>query len=74
MFFECSSAFHTVQPVRLAENLQAMQVDPDLVAWITNHLTDRPQSVSLRHCWSDVVTSSTATPQGTVLSPFLFTR
>ncbi|KAK0134692.1 putative RNA-directed DNA polymerase from transposon BS [Merluccius polli] len=64
MFFDFSSAFDTVQSARLAEKLQVMQVDPDMVAWITNYLTDRPQYVMLRHCLSDV---------GTVLSPFLFT-
>ena len=47
MFFDFSSAFDTVQPDRLAEKLQAMQVDPDMVAWITNYLTDRPQYVRL---------------------------
>ena len=73
MFFEFSRAFHTVQPVRQAEKLQAMQVDPDLVAWITHYLTERLQSVRLRHCLSDVVISNTGTPQGTVLLSFLFT-
>ena len=72
MFFDFSSAFDTVQPVRLVEKLQVMKVDPDMVAWISNYLTDRPQYVRLRHCLSDVVTSNTGTPQGTVLSPFLF--
>ena len=48
-----------------------MQVDQDLVAWITDPLTDR--YVRLQGCLSGVVTSSTGTPQGTVLSPSLFT-
>ena len=61
MFFDFSSVFDTVQPVRLAEKLQAMQVDPDMVAWITNYLTDRPQYVRLRHCLSDVVTHGCST-------------
>ena len=50
-----------------------MQFDQDLVAWITDYLTDRLQYVRLQHCLSDVVTSNTGTPQGAVLSLFLFT-
>ena len=41
MFFDISSAFDTVQPVRLAEKLQAMHLDHDMVAWITSYLTNR---------------------------------
>ncbi|KAI3374145.1 hypothetical protein L3Q82_006004 [Scortum barcoo] len=44
-----------------------------LAAWVTNYLTDRPQFVRLQDCVSDVVVCSTGAPQGTVLSPFLFT-
>lgn len=50
-----------------------MQVDPRLVSWITDYLTDRPQFVRLGHNISDIVTSSTGAPQGTVLAPLLFT-
>ena len=38
-----------------------------------DYLTDRPQYVRLQNCVSDRVVSNTGTPQGTVLSPFLFT-
>ncbi len=50
-----------------------MQVDPCLVSWITNYLTDRPQYVRLKDITSDTVVSSTGAPQGTVLAPLLFT-
>lgn len=73
MFFDFSSAFNTVQPHRLAEKLSAMQVDHDLVDWITDYLTSRPQYVRLQGSLSDVLVSNTGAPQGTVLSPFLFT-
>ena len=39
------SAFDTVKPVHVAEKRWVMQVD--VVAWITDYLTDRPQYVSL---------------------------
>ena len=73
MFFDFSSAFNTIQPLLLAEKLTAMRVDHSLVAWTTDYLTNRPQYVRLQGSQSDVLVSNTGAPQGTVLSPFLFT-
>ncbi|KAG5276526.1 hypothetical protein AALO_G00106690 [Alosa alosa] len=50
-----------------------MGVDAHLVTWITDYLTERPQFVRLKNCLSDTVICSTGEPQGTVLSPVLFT-
>lgn len=72
-FFDFSSAFNTIQPARLGSKLSAMQVHAPLVAWIMDYLTDRPQYVRLQGCKSDTVLCSTGAPQGTVLSPLLFT-
>ncbi|XP_035768109.1 endonuclease domain-containing 1 protein-like [Neolamprologus brichardi] len=44
------------------------QVDPCLVTWISNYLTDRPQYVRLKDITSDTVVRSTGDPQGTVVS------
>ena len=71
-FFDFYSAFDMVQPVQLSGKLLVMKVDPDLVACITDYLTDRLQYVRLQHCLLDVVKSNTGTPKGTVLSLFLF--
>lgn len=49
-----------------------MQVDASLVSWVVDYLTGRSQHVCLQHYVSDKVSSNTGTPQGTVLSPFLF--
>ena len=49
-----------------------MGVDDTMSSWITDDLTGRPQFVRLGSVLSDVV-SDTGAPQGTVLSPFLFT-
>ncbi|KAI4896058.1 hypothetical protein NFI96_010383 [Prochilodus magdalenae] len=73
MFFDFSSAFNTIQPLQLREKLARMQVVLHLVSWITDYLTGRPQYVRLKDCTSETVVSSTGAPQGTVLSPFLFT-
>ncbi|XP_034748709.1 phosphatidylinositol 4-kinase beta-like, partial [Etheostoma cragini] len=48
-------------------------MDQHLAAWTTDYLTNRPQYVRLHHCLSNAVHCSTGAPQGTVLSPFLFT-
>ena len=73
MFFDFSSAFNTIQPVLLCEKLHKFQVDTSTTTWIYDYLTNRPQFVKLKGCVSDMVVSSTGAPQGTVLSPFLFT-
>ena len=49
-----------------------MGVQPHLVDWIKDYLTDRPQYVRLKDTMSDTVVSSTGAPQGTVLAPLLF--
>ena len=73
MFFDFSSAFNTIQPPLLEKKLSAMRIHPDMVAWIGDYLSSRPQYVRLQSGLSDVVISNTGAPQGTVLSPFLFT-
>ncbi|XP_054866081.1 uncharacterized protein LOC129348770 [Amphiprion ocellaris] len=73
MFFDFSSAFNTIQPSLLRVKLEGAGVDCHLAAWTIDYLTNRPQYVRLQDCVSDVVVSSMGAPQGTVLSPFLFT-
>ncbi|KAI4899536.1 hypothetical protein NFI96_002056 [Prochilodus magdalenae] len=73
VFFDFSSAFNTIQPLLLRDKLMKMEVDMHLVTWITDYLTGRPQHVRIKDCSSDTVISSTGAPQGTVLSPVLFT-
>ncbi|TWW60827.1 hypothetical protein D4764_05G0009170 [Takifugu flavidus] len=73
MFFDFSSAFNTIQPRLLRAKLENMQMDAPLVSWIEDYLTSRPQFVRLRSCVCDPLMSNTGAPQGTVLSPFLFT-
>ncbi|KAI3373990.1 hypothetical protein L3Q82_022555 [Scortum barcoo] len=72
-FLDFSSAFNTIQPLLLRDKLTEMGVGSHLVAWIRDYLTGRPQYVRLGDCRSDTVASSTGAPQGTVLSPVLFT-
>lgn len=73
LFIDISSAFNTIQPLCLKGKLTTIQVDPPLLSWITDYLTDRCQFVRLRTATSDMVMSSTGGPQETVLAPLLFT-
>ena len=73
MFFDFSSAFNTIQPLMLKDKLLRMGVGTGLVTWITDYLTGRPQFVRLCDHTSQTVVSNTGAPQGTVLSPVLFT-
>ena len=73
MFFDFSSAFNTIQPKLLKAKLENMRVDSPLVTWVDDYLTGRPQFVRLQNCVSDRLIGNIGAPQGTVLSPFLFT-
>jgi hypothetical protein len=74
MFFDFSSAFQTIQPHLLAQKLQDMFLHPSTVKWVLDYLTDRPQFVRWNGIFSSgMINTLTGAPQGTVLSPFLFT-
>ena len=73
MFFDFSSAFNTIQPHLLCDKLIMYKMPPSIIAWILDYLTDRPQRVRLGpETLSETITTFTGAPQGTVLSPFLF--
>ena len=64
--------FNTIQLARLREKLEGAGVDEQLTAWTIDYPPNRPKYVWLCNCVSDVVLSSRGAPQGTVLSPLLF--
>ena len=73
LFIDFSSAFNTIQPHVLAHKLTQAGVNAKLVLWIVNFLVERTQKVHFQNFVSSSMTTSTGSPQGTVLSPFLFT-
>ena len=73
MFFYFSSAFNTLQPNILAKKLFGFNLHKSTVAWITEYLTSRPQYERVHNTKSEIITTNIGAPQGTVLSPFLFT-
>ena len=73
LFVDFSSAFNTIQPHLLAQKLLArFNIDPKVVGWILDFLTNRSQQVRVNGTLSDVCTSSLGSPQGCVLSPLLY--
>ena len=47
-------------------------IDPGLICWLVDFLTDRSQKVKVNGVLSDSLLSSIGSPQGCVLSPLLF--
>ena len=73
LFIDCSSVFNTIQPHLLAQTLLHLDVSPKLILWIVNFLLHRIQSVSFLNSISSQRHTCTGAPQGSVLSPALFT-
>ncbi|KAJ8363921.1 hypothetical protein SKAU_G00127520 [Synaphobranchus kaupii] len=73
VFLDFSSAFNTIQPHLMAKKLLKINLNPHLILWVMPFLTDRPQWVRYKgHC-NTTRTISTGSPQGSVVSPVLFT-
>ena len=73
LFVDFSSAFNTIQPHLMALKLLALNVKPKLILWICSFLLNRSQTVRFQNMLSSSRSTSTGAPQGTVLSPVLFT-
>ena len=77
LFLDFSSAFNTIQPHLLIPKLLNIGINKNVCLWILDFLTQRPQFVFLK-CENNSFSSNlsilnTGAPQGTVLSPILFT-
>ncbi|KAK1791233.1 hypothetical protein P4O66_013254, partial [Electrophorus voltai] len=72
LFVDYSSAFNTIIPSLLTTKLEDLGLHTSLCDWISNFLTDRPQSVRVGNCVSSSLTLSTGAPHGCVLSPLLY--
>ncbi|KAK1789986.1 hypothetical protein P4O66_002309 [Electrophorus voltai] len=72
LFVDYSSAFNTFIPSQLIIKLEDLGLHTSLCDWISNFLTDRPQSVWVGNCVSSTLPLRTGAPQGCVLSPLLY--
>ena len=73
LFIDFSSAFNTIQPHLLALKLLKFDVSPKLILWIVDFLVNRSQAVCFQQAFSSIRNTSVGSPQGTCLSPVLFT-
>ncbi|KAK1801497.1 hypothetical protein P4O66_004522 [Electrophorus voltai] len=73
LFIDFSSAFNTIVPQHLIGKLSLLGLNTSLCNWILDFLTGRPQSVWIGSSTSNTTTLSAGAPQGSVLSPLLFT-
>uniref|UniRef100_A0A3B1J4C9 Reverse transcriptase domain-containing protein n=1 Tax=Astyanax mexicanus TaxID=7994 RepID=A0A3B1J4C9_ASTMX len=73
LFIDFSSAFNTIIPQNLIRKLSSLGLNTPLCNWILDFLMGRPQSVLFGGSTSSSITLNTGAPQGSVLSPLLFT-
>ena len=72
LFIDYTSAFNTINPKILIERLSYYDIHPNIVNWTYDFLTNRKQMVTTSKNTSKTIRTSTGSPQGCVLSPFLF--
>ena len=72
LFVDFSSAFNCMQPHILCTKLKDLQVDSYIILWIMDFLLNREQFVKVNNSASSILCTSTGAPQGTVISPVLF--
>ena len=73
LFVDFSSAFNTISPNLLIRKLENMSVNRQLIRWVADFLIRRPQFVKVNSMRSHVRITNTGSPQGSVISPSLFT-
>ena len=70
LFLDFSSAFNTINVSNLISQLH--HLDSAVTEWICSFLSDRVQRTMVDGTLSHPITTNTGTPQGSVLSPLLF--
>ena len=60
-------------PHLLMETLRDMCIDANIIRWVESFLTERVQHVKVNKAISLPITTNTGAPQGSVISPVLFT-
>jgi hypothetical protein len=72
LFIDYSSAFNTIVTSKLIIKLEALGLNSALCNWVLDFLAGHPQVVKVGNNVSTSLTFNTWTPQGCVLSPFLY--
>jgi gmma-aminobutyric acid receptor subunit gamma/cGMP-dependent protein kinase 2 len=72
LFIDYSSAFNTIVPSKLINKLRILGLNTSLCNWILDFLTVRPQVERIDNNTSATPILNTGDPQGSVLSPLLY--
>ncbi len=72
LFIDYSSAFNTIIPIKLAFKLTYLGLNSSLCDGFQDFLTSRPQVVKIGQFTSNSLTLNVGAPQGSVLSPLLY--
>ena len=72
VFCDISKAFDKVSHKGLLFKLRQNCIKGNLLAWISNYLSSRKQSVQINSASSSLLSVSAGVPQGSVLGPLLF--
>ena len=70
--FDFKKAFDYVSHYILSEKLKALKVNPYIINWIIDFLSDRRQRVTVDGITTEYVNINRGVPQGSVLGPVLF--
>jgi len=72
IYTDFAKAFDKVKHKQLIHKLKSYSIAENVVQWITDFLTNRPQNVKVNDTLSEWLEVPSGVPQGTVLSPLLF--
>uniref|UniRef100_A0A4W5NY43 Reverse transcriptase domain-containing protein n=1 Tax=Hucho hucho TaxID=62062 RepID=A0A4W5NY43_9TELE len=72
LFIDYSSAFNTIVPTKLITKLRTLGLNTSLCNWILDFLTGHAQVVRVGNNISATLILNTGAPQGSVLSPLLY--
>ena len=70
--FDFSKAFDTVSHYILSDKLKATNINPYVINWILDFLSQRKQRVVVDGITSEFIDINRGMPQGTFLGPILF--